>query len=89
MLRGKIQILNQLGLHARASAKLTQLAGQYQSEIWLSRDNQRVNAKSIMGVMMLAAAKGVFLDLEVDGSDEDEALNAIKNLVIDLFGEGQ
>ena len=81
--------MNQLGLHARASAKLTQLAGQYQSEIWLSRDDHKVNAKSIMGVMMLAAAKGVFLDLEVDGSDEDEAINAIKNLVSDFFGEGQ
>ncbi|MDC1310950.1 HPr family phosphocarrier protein [Burkholderiales bacterium] len=89
MRRKKIEILNELGLHARASAKLTQLAGQYQSEIWLSRDGQKVNAKSIMGVMMLAAAKGVFLDLEVDGPDEDEALNAIENLVSDLFGEGQ
>ena len=88
MRREKIEIMNQLGLHARASAKLTQLAGQYQSEIWLSRDDHKVNAKSIMGVMMLAAAKGVFLDLEVDGSDEDEAINAIKNLVSDFFGEG-
>ncbi|HBZ18496.1 MAG TPA: HPr family phosphocarrier protein [Betaproteobacteria bacterium] len=89
MLSEKIEILNRLGLHARASAKLTQLAGQYQSEIWLSRDGKRVNAKSIMGVMMLAAAKGVLLDVEVDGSDEEEAITAIKNLVLDLFGEGQ
>ena len=89
MLSEKIEILNRLGLHARASAKLTQLAGQYQSEIWLSRDCKRVNAKSIMGVMMLAAAKGVLLDVEVDGSDEEEAITAIKNLVLDLFGEGQ
>ena len=89
MLSEKIEILNRLGLHARASAKLTQLAGQYQSEIWLSRDGKRVNAKSIMGVMMLAAAKGVLLDVEVDGSDEEEAMTAIKNLVLDLFGEGQ
>ena len=89
MLSEKIEILNRLGLHARASAKLTQLAGQYQSEIWLSRDGNRVNAKSIMGVMMLAAAKGVLLDVEVDGSDEEEAMTAIKNLVLDFFGEGQ
>ena len=89
MLSEKIEILNRLGLHARASAKLTQLAGQYQSEILLSRDGKRVNAKSIMGVMMLAAAKGVLLDVEVDGSDEEEAITAIKNLVLDLFGEGQ
>ena len=89
MLSEKIEILNRLGLHARASAKLTQLAGQYQSEIWLSRDGKRVNAKSIMGVMMLAAAKGVLLDVEVDGSDEEEAMTAIKNLVLEFFGEGQ
>ena len=89
MLSEKIEILNRLGLHARASAKLTQLAGQYQSEIWLSRDGKRVNAKSIMGVMMLAAAKCVLLDVEVDGSDEEEAITAIKTLVLDLFGEGQ
>lgn len=89
MLKEKIEILNRLGLHARASAKLTQLAGGYQSEIWLSRDGKRVNAKSIMGVMMLAAAKGALLDLEVNGSDEDKAIVAIKNLVLDLFGEGQ
>ena len=89
MLSEKIEILNRLGLHARASAKLTQLAGQYQSEIWLSRDGKRVNAKSIMGVMMLAAAKGVLLDVEVDGSDEEEAMTAIKNLVLDFFSEGQ
>ena len=89
MLKEKIEILNRLGLHARASAKLTQLAGEYQSEIWLSRDGKRVNAKSIMGVMMLAAAKGALLDSEVNGSDEDKAIVAIKNLVLDLFGEGQ
>ena len=89
MLKEKIEILNRLGLHARASAKLTQLAGEYQSDIWLSRDGKRVNAKSIMGVMMLAAAKGALLDLEVNGSDEDKAIVAIKNLVLDLFGEGQ
>jgi phosphocarrier protein len=89
MIREKIQILNNLGLHARASAKLTQLASQYQSEIWISRDEKRVNAKSIMGVMMLAAAKNVFLDIEINGSDEEEALAAIKSLILDFFGEGQ
>lgn len=89
MIKEKIQILNNLGLHARASAKLTQLASQYQSEIWISRDEKRVNAKSIMGVMMLAAAKNVFLDIEINGSDEEEALVAIKILISDFFGEGQ
>ena len=89
MIKEKIQILNNLGLHARASAKLTQLASQYQSEIWISRDETRVNAKSIMGVMMLAAAKNVFLDIEINGSDEEEALAAIKSLILDFFGEGQ
>lgn len=89
MIKEKIQILNNLGLHARASAKLTQLASQYQSEIWISRDEKRVNAKSIMGVMMLAAAKNVFLDIEINGSDEEEASAAIKSLILDFFGEGQ
>jgi phosphocarrier protein len=89
MIKEKIQILNNLGLHARASAKLTQLASKYQSEIWISRDEKRVNAKSIMGVMMLAAAKNVFLDIEINGSDEEEALAAIKSLILDFFGEGQ
>ena len=89
MIKEKIQILNNLGLHARASAKLTQLASQYQSEIWISRNEKRVNAKSIMGVMMLAAAKNVFLDIEINGSDEEEALAAIKSLILDFFGEGQ
>jgi phosphocarrier protein len=65
------------------------LASQYQSEIWISRDEKRVNAKSIMGVMMLAAAKNVFLDIEINGSDEEEALAAIKSLILDFFGEGQ
>ena len=89
MIKEKIQILNNLGLHARASAKLTQLASQYQSDIWISRDEKRVNAISIMGVMMLAAAKNVFLDIEINGSDEEEALAAIKSLILDFFGEGQ
>lgn len=89
MLADKIAITNQLGLHARASAKLTQVAGKYKSEIWLSRDEKRVNAKSIMGVMMLAAGKGTILDIEVNGIDEQEAMAEIKELVQNKFGEDQ
>ncbi|MCU0841710.1 MAG: HPr family phosphocarrier protein [Thiobacillaceae bacterium] len=89
MLEREVQILNQLGLHARASAKLTQLAGQFKSEVWLARDGRRVNGKSIMGVMMLAAAKGTTLRLEVDGPDEGEAMAALETLIADKFGEGQ
>jgi phosphocarrier protein HPr len=89
MLTEKIEIVNRLGLHARASAKLTQLAGQFKSEVWLTRDGKRVNAKSIMGVMMLAAAKGATLELETSGTDEADALSAIKALVADKFGEGE
>jgi phosphocarrier protein HPr len=89
MLTEKIEIVNRLGLHARASAKLTQLAGQFKSEVWLTRDGKRVNAKSIMGVMMLAAAKGATLELETSGADEADAMSAIKALVADKFGEGE
>ena len=89
MLTEKIEIVNRLGLHARASAKLTQLAGQFKSEVWLTRDGKRVNAKSIMGVMMLAAAKGATLELETSGADETDAMIAIKALVADKFGEGE
>jgi phosphocarrier protein HPr len=89
MLTEKIEIVNRLGLHARASAKLTQLAGQFKSEVWLTRDGKRVNAKSIMGVMMLAAAKGATLELETSGTDEADAMSAIKALVADKFGEGE
>ncbi|MGA0128169.1 MAG: HPr family phosphocarrier protein [Burkholderiales bacterium] len=89
MLTEKIEIVNRLGLHARASAKLTQLAGQFKSEVWLTRDGKRVNAKSIMGVMMLAAAKGATLELETSGTDEADAMAAIKALVADKFGEGE
>ena len=80
-------IVNKLGLHARASAKLTQLAGQFKSEIFLSRNGRRVNAKSIMGVMMLAAGKGTEVRLEVVGVDEDAATSAILNLIANRFGE--
>ncbi|MEW5893208.1 MAG: HPr family phosphocarrier protein [Pseudomonadota bacterium] len=89
MLEREVEIVNKLGLHARASAKLTKLAGQFQSEVWLSRDSRRVNAKSIMGVMMLAAAKGTRLKLEVAGPDEAEAADALVALIADKFGEGE
>jgi phosphocarrier protein HPr len=82
-------VSNKLGLHARAAAKLTRLAGQYDSEIFISRDTRRVNAKSIMGVMMLAAGLGATLEVEAQGSDAEQALGAIKELFDDKFGEGQ
>ena len=84
-----IEIVNRLGLHARASAKLTQLAGQFAAEVWISRNARRVNAKSIMGVMMLAAAKGTSVTLETTGSDEAAAMQAIVALIEDKFGEGE
>jgi phosphocarrier protein len=82
-------IVNRLGLHARAAAKLTQLAGGFKSEVWLTRNGRRVNAKSIMGVMMLAAGKGSSVVIETDGSDADAALAAIQTLIADKFGEGE
>ena len=85
----EVEIVNKLGLHARASAKLTQLAAKYQSDVALSRTNRKVNAKSIMGVMMLAAGKGAKVTLEVHGPDEAEAMEAIVALISDFFGEGQ
>ena len=85
----EVEIVNQLGLHARASAKLTQLAAQYQSEVWLSRNGRRVNGKSIMGVMMLAAGIGSKVEIEVNGADEMAALAALKKLIADKFGEGK
>ncbi len=84
----EVEIINKLGLHARASAKLTQLAGQFASEVWISRAGKRVNAKSIMGVMMLAAAKGSKVCIETAGPDEEEALSAVTGLIADYFGEG-
>jgi phosphocarrier protein len=89
MQQRELEIVNKLGLHARASAKLTQLAAKYQSEVTLSRNGRKINAKSIMGVMMLAAGKGAHVTLEADGPDEHEAVTAITALVNDLFGEGQ
>jgi len=85
----EVEIINKLGLHARASAKLTQLAAKYQAEVLMSRNNRKVNAKSIMGVMMLAAGKGAKVTLETAGPDEDEAMEAIVALINDYFGEGQ
>ena len=82
-------IVNKLGLHARASAKLTQLASGFKSDIHLSRNGRRVNAKSIMGVMMLAAGKGSSISIEADGADADAALAAIGALIADKFGEGE
>jgi phosphocarrier protein HPr len=83
------EIVNKLGLHARASAKLTQLAGGFDSEIWLSRSGRRVNAKSIMGVMMLAAGIGSTVKVEAEGKDAEAALAAILKLIKDKFGEGE
>jgi len=82
-------IVNRLGLHARAAAKLTHLAGGFQSEIWLSRSGRRVNAKSIMGVMMLAAGQGTTVRIEADGADAQAALDALLRLIADKFGEGE
>jgi phosphocarrier protein len=82
-------IVNKLGLHARASAKLTQLASAFKSEIWLSRSGRRVNAKSIMGVMMLAAGKGAAVTIEAAGDDAEAALDAIRDLIAEKFGEGE
>ncbi|MBI1990825.1 MAG: HPr family phosphocarrier protein [Betaproteobacteria bacterium] len=89
MLQREVEIVNKLGLHARASAKLTQVAGQYKSSIWLIRNGRRVNAKSIMGVMMLAAAKGATVGIETDGPDEEAAMNALKGLIANRFDEGE
>ena len=83
------EIVNKLGLHARAAAKLTQLASGFQSEVWLTRNGRRVNAKSIMGVMMLAAGKGAKISIETDGSDAEAALQALLNLIVDKFGENE
>jgi phosphocarrier protein len=83
------EIINKLGLHARASAKLTQTASAFASEIWLTRNGRRVNAKSIMGVMMLAAGKGSSVTVEAEGADAKQALAAILQLIGDKFGEGE
>lgn len=89
MLQHELLIKNKLGLHARASAKLSQLAAQFPCEVWLARNGHRVNAKSIMGVMMLAAAKGSTIAIETSGEKEQEAMHAIQTLIDDYFGEGE
>ena len=89
MARAEAEISNKLGLHARASAKLTQLAGGFDSEVWLEKGTRRINAKSIMGVMMLAAGKGSKVVIETTGEDEQEALDALLKLIADKFGEGE
>ena len=89
MASAELTIVNKLGLHARASAKLTQVASGFKSEVWLSRNGRRVNAKSIMGVMMLAAGKGASITVEAEGADADAALRAIRQLIADKFGEGE
>ena len=89
MARAETEISNKLGLHARASAKLTQLAGGFDSEVWLEKGTRRINAKSIMGVMMLAAGKGATIVVETAGPDEQEELEALLKLIADKFGEGE
>ncbi|RQO54614.1 HPr family phosphocarrier protein [Variovorax sp. KBW07] len=89
MIKKSVTISNKLGLHARASAKLTKLAGSFPCEVWLSRGDRRINAKSIMGVMMLAAGLGSTVELETNGQQEEEAMNAIVQLMDDKFGEGE
>ena len=89
MIRTTVTISNKLGLHARASAKLTKLAGGFASEVFMSRNGRRVNAKSIMGVMMLAAGMGSEVEIETSGPDEQQAVDALVALINDKFGEGQ
>ncbi len=89
MIKTPVTISNKLGLHARASAKLTKLAGSFPCEVWMSRGERRVNAKSIMGVMMLAAGMGATVEVETDGEDEQAAMDALVALIADKFGEGE
>jgi phosphocarrier protein len=89
MLQREVEIVNRLGLHARASAKLTQVAGQFKSDVWVSRNGRRVNAKSIMGVMMLAAAQGSKIVLETAGPDEAQAMEAVSRLIAARFEEDE
>ncbi|MGE5172113.1 MAG: HPr family phosphocarrier protein [Rudaea sp.] len=89
MQRREVEIVNKLGLHARASAKLTQLAAKYDSDVQVMRSGRKVNAKSIMGVMMLAAGKGSKITLEIAGPDEEQAMEALCALINDCFGEGE
>jgi phosphocarrier protein HPr len=89
MKKTSVTIINKLGLHARASAKLTKLASGFVCEVFLSRNGRRVNAKSIMGVMMLAAGMGAEVEIETDGADEDRAMEALAALINERFGEGE
>ena len=89
MIKTRTTISNKLGLHARASAKFTKLAGSFRSEVWMSKGERRVNAKSIMGVMMLAAGIGVTVVVETDGDREQQAMDALLALINDKFGEGE
>lgn len=89
MIKQDVEIINKLGLHARASAKLTQTAGQFSADVFISKAGKRVNAKSIMGVMMLAAGKGTKIELEASGVDEAAAMAAVVALIDDKFGEGE
>ena len=89
MIKTLTTINNKLGLHARASAKLTKLAGSFRCEVWMSKGERRINAKSIMGVMMLAAGIGSKVEIETDGPDEEAAMQALLALVADKFGEGE
>jgi phosphocarrier protein len=89
MPKAEVEIINKLGLHARASAKLTQLAGSFPCEVWMERGSRRINAKSIMGVMMLAAGRGAAVVVDTTGDQADAALQAILQLINDRFGEGE
>ena len=89
MLQREVEIVNRLGLHARASARLTQVAAQFRSSVWVSRNGRRVNAKSIMGVMMLAAAQGARVIIETDGPDEGAAMQAVTQLIAARFEEAE
>ncbi len=89
MLQRETKIVNKLGLHARASAKLTQLAGRFQCEVWMTRNSRRINAKSIMGVMMLAAGIGSTVLIETEGTDEQQAMDEVLAMIANKFGEGE
>ncbi|WP_158905215.1 HPr family phosphocarrier protein [Burkholderia sp. L27(2015)] len=89
MLQRETKIVNKLGLHARASAKLTQLAGRFQCEVWMTRNSRRINAKSIMGVMMLAAGIGSTVLIETEGADEQQAMDEVLAMIANKFGEGE
>lgn len=89
MISKELEIINKLGLHARASTKLTQTASKFASDVWIARNGRKVNAKSIMGVMMLAAAKGAIVTIEANGEDELAAIETLTALIQDYFGEGE